>query len=105
MFSVYDRNQIVFNDGTKVIDFQFGADIIDYDDSFVIETQVGIDDITRGWMGDVRIVLTGQEFSDICNPTDNAKDVVLYKDALCYRRIMEFNHPSAATWKYMFMKY
>lgn len=105
MFSVYGRNQIVFNDGTKLIDFQFGANIIDYDDSFVIETQVGIDDIVRGWMGDVRIILTGSEYSDICNPTDNAKDVVLYKDALCYRRIMEFNHPGAAVWKYMFMKY
>lgn len=105
MFSVYDRNQIVFNDGTKSINFHFGADIYDYEDSFVIETQITIDDITRGWMGDVRIVLTGQEFGNICNPTDDAKDVVLYKDALCYRRTMELNHPGAAIWKYMFMKY
>ena len=105
MFSVYDRNQIVFDNGVKSIDFQFGADVFDYEDSFVLETQVAIDDIVRGWTGNVSIVLTGQDFSDICNPTNGAKDVVLYKDALCYRRVMELNHPGAAVWRYMFMKY
>lgn len=105
MFSIYDKNQIVFNDGAKSIDFHYGADIVDFEDSFVIETQIAIDNMVRGWMGDVRIVLSGKNIDNLCNETDDAKDVVLYKDALCYRRTVEFNYPQAATWKYMFMKY
>ena len=105
MISIYDRNKIVFNDGNKVIDFWCGADIIDFEDSFVLETQVAIDDITRGWIGDVSIMLSGKQIDDLCNETDDANDTVLYKDALCYRRTAEVTYPQVVTWKYMFMKY
>lgn len=105
MFSIYDKNRITFNDGTKVIDFVYGAEIVDFEDSFVLETQIAIDDIVRGWLGDVRIVLTGRSIIDYCTTEDNVQDVVLYKDALCYRRTVEQSYPEAATYKYMFMKY
>ena len=45
------------------------------------------------------------EFEPYVNWNEKADDVVLYKDALCYRRTVEYDYPQAATWKYMFMKY
>lgn len=105
MFSVYDKNRIVFNNGTGAIDFQFGADISDFEDTFVIETQIAIDDITRGWFGDVKIILNGHSLDNTCNWNEEALDVVLYKDALCYRRTVEHSSAQPATYKYMFMKY
>lgn len=105
MFSIYDKNRIVFNNGTGAIDFQFGADISDFEDTFVIETQITIDGIARGWIGDVKIVLNGHSLDSTCNWNEEAVDVVLYKDALCYRRTVEYSSTQPATYKYMFMKY
>ena len=105
MFSIYNRSQIVFNNGNGAIDFQFGAEISDYEDTFVIETQIAIDDIVRGWLGDVRIVFSGHSLDNDCNWNKEAMDVVLYKDALCYRRTVEYNSTEPAVYKYMFMKY
>lgn len=105
MFSVYDKNRIVFSSETRSIDFQFGANILDFEDTFVIETQIAIDDLARGWIGDVRIVFNGRSLDSSDNWNEKADDVVLYKDALCYRRTVEYDYPQAATWKYMFMKY
>lgn len=105
MFSIYNKNRIVFNNGNDAIDFQFGAYISDFEDTFVIETQIAIDDIVRGWIGDVRIVLNGQSLDSTCNWNEEAVDVVLYKDALCYRRTVEHSSTQPVTYKYMFMKY
>lgn len=105
MFSIYDRNRIIFSTPSEEIEFQFGADIADYEDTFVIETQVAIDEIRRGWVGDVKVMLSGQSLDDTCNWNDKAHDVVTYKNVLCYRRIMDYDSQHVVTWKYMFMKY
>jgi hypothetical protein len=105
MFSIYNKDQIIFQNAAEIIEFPFGADITDYEDSFVIETQVAIDGIKRGWIGDVQIVLSGKSMDDTCNWNDDAHDLVVHKNVLCYRRIIDLNDQQACTWKYMFMKY
>lgn len=105
MFSIYNAGNIIFYCGGEAIEFPFAIDISDFEDSFVIETQIAIDEIRRGWVGDVRIILSGHRMDDTHNWNDNAKDVVIHKDVLCYRRTMELNNQQAVTWKYMFMKY
>lgn len=105
MFRIYDKNMIVFSNPSETIEFPFGAYITDYEDTFVIETQIAIDDIRRGWIGDVQIVLSGQSIDSACNCNDNVHDVDTHKNVLCYRRIMDMDDQRAATWKYMFMKY
>lgn len=102
MFSVYDKCEITFNNGVNPITFPYCVDLNDYEDTFVIETVVAIDKMVRGWLGDVRIVLRGYKMEDW---NENATDVVLYKDVLCYRRIVEVSDTHPVTYKYMFMKY
>lgn len=105
MFSIYDKNRIIFSTSSEEIEFPFGPDIVDYEDTFVIETQIAIDEIRRGWIGDVQIILSGQSFDGVNNWNDEVHDAVIYKNVLCYRRIMDYNDQNVVTWKYMFMKY
>lgn len=105
MFSIYDRNRIIFSNPSETIEFPFGAEFVDYEDTFVIETRIAIDDMRRGWIGDVQIVLSGRSLDDTGNWNDKVNDVVIHRDVLCYRRIMEFDSEHVAVWKYMFMKY
>jgi hypothetical protein len=105
MFSIYNKNTIIFRDPSEEIEFPFGEEITDYEDTFVIETRIAIDDIRRGWIGDVEILLSGQSIDATCNWNDKVNDAVIHRDVLCYRRIMEFDSEHVAVWKYMFMKY
>lgn len=102
MFSVYDKCEITFNNGVNPINFPYYVDLRDYEDTFIIETVVAIDDMKRGWIGDVRIVLRGNKIEDW---NKKAVDVVLYKDVLCYRHTIEISDTHHVTYKYMFMKY
>lgn len=102
MFSVYDKCEITFNNGVNPINFPYCVDLRDYEDTFIIETVVAIDDMKRGWIGDVRIVLRGNKIDDW---NKKVVDVVLYKDVLCYRHTIEISDTHPVTYKYMFMKY
>ena len=105
MFSVYGKCEITFNNGVNPIDFPFVVDLSDYEDTFVVESEIAIDKIVRGWIGDVRIVLRGHKIDDTYHWNENAVDVIVYKDALCYRRTVNVSRDSPAIYKYMFMKY
>ena len=105
MPSIYDKCEITFNNGVNPINFPFTVDLSDYEDTFVVESEIAIDKMVRGWIGDVRIVLRGYRLDDTCNFNENAVDVVMYKDTLCYRKTVDISRSGPAIYKYMFMKY
>lgn len=106
MFNAYDRvTKIVFDDGNNAFIYPWNLEIYDYEDYFILETQVEIGNIKRGWLGNIKIELCGYNYDDICNPVDNTKKEFEYNDVLCVRRIFDFDHGHAATFKYTFNKY
>ena len=102
MFNVYDKNTVFFSNKDKTIVLPFRVDIEDYEDYITIETQISLDEITRGWLGDITIKLSGCEFLTL---DGNTEEDVVYKDVLCIRRIFNQYSGDVTTWKYMFMKY
>ena len=106
MFSIYDRcKNIIFNDGETAINFNFPYELQDFDDYIIIKTAVTIENIDRGWRGDVTFSFAGY---DINNSFENGfttfEDVTL-KDMLCSARIFNQCNNEAVTWEYKFLKY
>lgn len=101
MFNIYDKNTVFFSNKDKTVAIPFRVDIEDYEDYIAIETQVSLGDITRGWVGDITIKLSGSDLTLDCNVEED----VTYKDMLCIRRIFNQYSGDVTTWKYMFYKY
>ena len=102
MFNIYNTNTIFFSDKDKTVALPFKVDIEDYEDYITIETQISLDGIARGWIGDITIRLYGCNYLTL---DDSAEEDVVYKDMLCVRRIFNQYGGDVTTWKYMFMKY
>lgn len=107
MLNIYDRTKvIVFDNGRDAIGYTWPVEIKDYEDYFIIETQAEIDEISRGWLGDVKFTLAGSSFDEInCMPEKSISKEVVYKDALCVRRIFDLASGHATSWQYTFNKY
>ena len=107
MLNIYDRiKEIVFDNGINIICGQWPVEIKDYEDYFIVETQTEIDDISRGWLGNVKFILTGSSFDEIsCMSKKSESQVVVYKDVLCVRCIFDLESGHVASWKYTFNKY
>lgn len=106
MCNIYDKIEyIIFDDGKDRFVFQYSPDIQDCEDYLIIETQIEIGDIGRGWVGDIRIRLSGIDIVELNNPQQRVETEVEYKDVLCCRRIFDIDYERVATWKYTFNKY
>jgi hypothetical protein len=108
MINVYDRTKVIyFDDGISTgYCCTWPVEIKDYEDYFIIETQATIDGVSRGWLGDVKFVLTGSGFDKTsCVPEKNISTEVIYKDVLCVRRIFDLASDGVASWQYTFNKY
>ena len=107
MFNVYDRIKIiVFDNGISAVSCTWPVEIQDYEDYFIIKTQATIDEVSRGWLGDVMFMLTGNGFDETsCMFEKRISKEVVYKDVLCVRRIFDFGSDCVASWQYTFNKY
>lgn len=107
MFNVYDRTKsIVFDNGISAVSCTWPVEIKDYEDYFIIETQATIDEVSRGWLGDVAFILTGNGFDETsCMSEKSISKEVVYKDVLCVRRIFDLASDCVASWQYTFNKY
>ena len=107
MLNIYDRTKvIVFDNGIDAIGCAWPVEIKDYEDYFIIETQAEIDEISRGWLGDVKFILTGSGFDETkCMPEKSISKEIVYKDVLCVRRIFDLTSDHVISWQYTFNKY
>lgn len=106
MFNAYTKtNSIIFDDGIYSVDYPYQVTLDDYEDYFTIETEIEIDRVARGWLGDITFILSGCEISPDCFPEENVSTEVTYKDALCVRRTFELSSDRVALWKYTFNRY
>jgi len=107
MLNVYDRiKEIVFDNGINIICGQWPVEIKDYEDYFIIETQAEIGDISRGWLGNVKFILTGNSFDETsCMSEKSVSKKVEYKDVLCVRCTFDLISDCVVSWQYTFNKY
>lgn len=88
----YDDNQYTCNTITN---------ITEYDHEIEFETVVPIEEVKRGWVGDLYYHLSG---FDINNNDVGVTSVSCLKEVLC-ARVTVFAEPGAAVvWKYNFLK-
>jgi hypothetical protein len=106
MFSVYDRcKNIIFNDGKTVINFNSPYELQDFDDYIIIKTAVTIENVDRGWRGDVTFSFAGYDVNGSFENGHSAFENVTLKDMLCSARIFNQYDNEAVTWEYKLLKY
>lgn len=110
MFNVYEKCESIDFKGSRNEDwihFPYFADIEDDEDSLTISTQVVIDYIDRGWVGDITFNLKGFDLSKEWTLDNNytAFNKVKLRDVLCIRKTFNTRQNEAHIWKYTFLKY
>lgn len=102
MAKIYDKVPLIlFNNGTKTIEYKCGADICEFDDSIELETSFQID-IDRGWIGNITFNLAGYEIE---GAQEEVSDVIHLYNVLCIRRTIWKYNEDCIIWKYQFLKY
>ena len=99
-----DPIEIIFVNDSETINFKHYYEINDYDDSVVISTSVVIDDIDRGWRGDISFFFKGYNLEGRFEHHD-ASDSKTIKDVLCRSRTFDKRDGHAIVWTYTFLKY
>ena len=104
MFNVYDKVNVILNDGNNVIEFKYLHGIQDFDDYIILETDVVIGNIERGWVGNLTFQFKG---SDLERPSTGGtvRETKTLTNVLCSARTCEYNCDYVVTWKYKFLKY
>ena len=108
MFNVYEKCESIDFKGSRNenwLHFPYFADIDDDEDSLTISTQVVIDYIDRGWVGDITLNFVGYTTNDEYWLENKAFQKIKLRDVLCIRRTFSKHPNEAATCKYTFLKY
>ena len=98
-----DPIDIVFVNDSQSINFKHYYEIDELDDSIVINTSVVIDNIDRGWRGDISFFFKGYNLEGKFERHD-AFDSKIIKDVLCRSRTFEKRDGHAIIWTYVFLK-
>ena len=53
MFNVYNKVNVILDDGNHLVEFKYLHGIQDFDDYIILETDVVIGNIERGWVGNL----------------------------------------------------
>lgn len=102
---VYERIVVLFKDNSgNEINANYICSFDDqYIDEIIIESDVQIGGINRGWMGDLfRIAEKAYSIED--GTLKNKSSTSCYKDVLCARVTACYEPSSVARWKYTFLK-
>ena len=107
MFNFYDRCESIDFKGSRNENwthFPYVSEVKDVGDSVTISTEVVVDYIDRGWLGDITFNLAGYSV-EVESWERTAFQKVVLKDMLCIRRTFSKDRGSSATWTYTFLKY
>lgn len=101
MANVYDICNLVFGG----IAHNYSVEIREFGDSIEIITDVVIDSIDRGWIGDITFNFDGYNICSCNTSGHDAHESFALKDVLCCRRTFEKNDGGVVGWTYSFLKY
>ena len=106
MNRVFDRCELVFtpdNNGAELI-HHWLTEIHDFDDYIEISTDVVIEGIHRGWIGDMTFNFQGH---DLLEPWEDieARGLTKLENVLCSGISFNTHEDEAIRWTYKFLKY
>ena len=105
MFNIYNKVNVILDDGNHLVEFKYLYGIQDFDDYIILETDVVSGNIERGWVGNLTFRFQG---SDLEHPITGGtvRETKTLTNVLCSARTCEYddNHGIVA-WKYKFLKY
>lgn len=104
---VYDRINVILKDsyGNEFPIKHMTSFDDQYIDETIIESDIKIDGVERGWIGDMFMV--ADVFYDVekdCNKIKEDRTIYIRKDVLCARVTACYEHDSIVSWKYTFLK-
>lgn len=85
--------------------FAYVSEIEDYDTYFIVQTQITLDHVERGWRGDITLCFTGFDINDFESAPSKHSRRVQFKDVLCARYTISHKMDEVAVWRYVFLKY
>ena len=105
---VYERiGRVLFQRDNIGTNCNYVSEFHDNDDAIVITTDMEIDFIERGWLGDITYwAANGWQIGDYtCKTGDFTSEPVRIRDALCIRVNVRYEPECPVTWTYTFLKY
>lgn len=99
MNAYYGMKEITLSKRIGLFISQYVTDFEDNEFGFSFETEIPIEGLERGWVGDIKYTLVG---ADICT-NDKVETTREIKDALLVRVSTE-KHYDIVEWKYEFLK-
>ena len=105
---VYERiGRVLFHKDNVSVGFNYISEFEDSHDSIVITTDIAIDFVERGWLGDITYWATnGWLVNDYtCDTGDLTSEPTYIRDALCIRVEARSEPERPVEWKYTFLKY
>ena len=99
MNAYYGMKEITLSKRIGLFISQYVTDFEDNEFGFSFETEIPIEGLERGWVGDIKYTLAG---ADICT-NDKVETTREIKDALLVRVSAE-KHYDIVEWKYEFLK-
>ena len=99
---IYDKFKITLNDASKRYFCEHVSSIDEYDHEIIFETTVPIDEIKRGWIGDLYYHIGG--FPLDTNNNTKVTSVTCVKEVLLARVTITACQDEAVMWKYTFLK-
>lgn len=104
--TAYERiGRVHFQNNNIGAGFNYISEFEDSYDTIRIETQIQIDFVERGWLGDITYWATNGFDTKDCNSDDITSEPICVKDVLCVRVEVKSESDSAVTWTYTFLKY
>lgn len=98
--NVYDGiKEITLSKKVGLYTSQYVRDFVDNEFEFSFETELPIEGLERGWVGDIRYTLTGVD-KGTKDKVETSREI---KDALLVRVSLERNY-GIIEWKYEFLK-
>ena len=104
MFNVYNKVNVILDNGNHLVEFKYLHGIQDFDDYIILGTDVVIGNIERGWVGNLTFQFKG---SDLEHPSTGStvRETKMLTNVLCSARTCEYDCDHVVTWKYKFLKY
>ena len=102
----YDRIVVVFaDDNGNEISAKYICSFDDqYIDEIIIESEIQIEGINRGWVGNLFRIAEGAYNAEDGSFNKNKTSASCFKDVLCARVTACYEPGAAVRWKYTFLK-
>ena len=99
----YLTNGVTFNNHKVSFDHKDVISFEENDNQIIIETTVVIENLERGWVGDIVLHLSGADIDYQTEQIEIDEDFLI-KDVICIRRELSWKSKETASWRYTFLK-